>query len=115
MAHPSYALTILFMSPLILAMASTSLGCPYTCENEINWRLYLKQVTGNGPDHNQETIFRFERSSRFAETGVQDWTLLDALVPGANVVGHAQGVHVLSDLANVAWYTSLNIVFQGDR
>jgi len=107
MAHPSHALTtILFMSPLILAMATASLACPCpcTCENEINWRLYLKQVGGNGPDHNQETIFNTTgRPSRFGETVVQDWTIVDAPVPNAKVVGHAQGVHVLSDLANVGW------------
>lgn len=122
MAHPASAsharltTTILFMS-LLLVLATASLGCPcsYTCENELNWRLYLKQVVGTGPSHNQEVIFRPQHANLFGQTVVQDWTLVDAPAPGAKVVGHAQGVHVLSDLANVGWFVSLNMVFQGDR
>ena len=109
MAHPSHALaTILFMSLLILAMATASLGCPcpYTCVNEINWRLYLKQVGGTGPDHNQEGFFVPPHANLFGQTVVQDWTIVDAPAPDAKV-------HVMSDLANVNWFVSLNIVFQG--
>ncbi|ONM02760.1 Jasmonate-induced protein [Zea mays] len=122
MAHPAsharLTTTILFMSHL-LVLATASLGypcpCPYTCENELNWRLYLKQVAGAGPDHNQEVIFRPQHASPFGVTAVQDWTLLDAPAPGAKVLGHAQGVHIMSDLASVGWFVSLNMVFQGDR
>uniref|UniRef100_A0A804LSY9 Dirigent protein n=1 Tax=Zea mays TaxID=4577 RepID=A0A804LSY9_MAIZE len=126
MAHPASAsnarltTTILFMS-LLLVLATASLGCPcpcsYTCENELNWRVYLKQVVGTGPSHNQEVIFRPQHANPFGQTVVQDWTLVDAPAQGAKVVGHAQGVHVLSDLANVGWFVSLNLnmVFQGDR
>ncbi|OEL17064.1 hypothetical protein BAE44_0021917 [Dichanthelium oligosanthes] len=101
---------------MTLAMATSSFSCPYICENEINWRLYLKQVGGTGPDHNQEQIFPPPESPKmFGKTVVNDWTIIDAPAPNAKVVGHAQGVHILSDLANVGWYSSLNIVFQGDR
>lgn len=123
MAHPASAsharltTTILFMSLLLVLATASSMGCPcpYTCENELNWRLYLKQVVGTGPSHNQEVIFRPQHANPFGQTVVQDWTLVDAPAPGAKVVGHAQGVHVLSDLANVGWFVSLNMVFQGDR
>ncbi|RLM60971.1 jasmonate-induced protein [Panicum miliaceum] len=112
MAHPSHVLTILLMS---LAMATSSFSCPYTCENEINWRLYLKQV-GTGPDNNQDTIVAPPKPPKlFGTTVVNDWTIIDAPALNAKIIGHAQGVHVMSDLASVGWYTSLNIVFQGDR
>ncbi|KAL6847275.1 hypothetical protein ACP4OV_023128 [Aristida adscensionis] len=116
MAPPSHVLSILLISPLILAMVGPSLSCPCTCESELNWRLYLEQVTV-GQDYNQETIISASQKAfgLFGTTIVNDWTLKDAPTPNAKVVGRAQGVHILSDRANVAWYTSLNMVFKGDR
>ncbi|KAJ1276249.1 hypothetical protein BS78_05G200300 [Paspalum vaginatum] len=113
MAHPIHVVTILLMSPLILAMAA--IPCPpNTCENEIRWRIYLKQVVRAEPDVNQQNIFT-PPATLFGTTIVNDWTIIDAPALNATVIGQAQGVHIMSDLASVGWYASLNIVFQGNR
>ncbi|GJN10631.1 hypothetical protein PR202_ga28742 [Eleusine coracana subsp. coracana] len=96
-----------------MATTSSSCPCPYTCENEIDLRLYLKQVVG-GTDQNQFEIYR-PKTGIFGTTVVNDWILVDAPVPNAKVIARAQGLHVLSDLASVGWFVSLNIAFQPDN
>ena len=117
--HPSSLVvltTILFISPLILAaMATSSFStspCPCTSENEIDLRLYLKQVI-RGPDTNQFEISR-PATGNFGWTVVNDWILVDAPVQNAKVIARPQGVHIMTDLASVGWFVSINIVFQAD-
>ncbi|CAL4984890.1 unnamed protein product [Urochloa decumbens] len=112
MARPSHFLTIILISPL--AMVCPSFSCPDTCKDEINLSLYLRQAS-TPPNPNQEVIYQPEPPKTFGAVAIMDWTLLDAPVATAKVLGHAQGVHVMSDLARVLWYTSFNLVFQGDR
>lgn len=113
MARPRYFFLIdVFIFALTLAMVS-SFSCPKTCESEIKLCLYLKQVGGT-PESNQATIISPTTSS-FGTTIVNDWTIIDGPAANAKVIGYAQGIHVLSDQALVAWYISLNLVFQADR
>lgn len=81
-------------------MATSSCLCPYTCENVIDLRLYLKQVVG-GTDQNQFEIYK-PKTGIFGTTVVNDWILVDAPVPNAKIIARAQGVHVLSDLRVLA-------------
>ncbi|GJN33468.1 hypothetical protein PR202_gb22072 [Eleusine coracana subsp. coracana] len=94
-------------------MASSSCPCPYTCENEINLRFYLIQVD-SGAGKNQFGIYS-PKTGHFGQTAVNDWILVESPAPDAKLVGRAQGVHIMSDVASVGWFASFNIVFQGDR
>jgi len=114
MARPRYFFLIdVFIFALTLAMVS-SFSCPKTCESEIKLCLYLKQVAGTPDQSNQATIIS-PPTSLFGTMIVTDWTIIDGPAANAKVIGYAQGIHVLSDQARVAWYISLNLVFQADR
>lgn len=67
-----------------------------------------------GTGKNQFGIYKPDIGD-FGQTVVNDWTIVDAPSLGAKVIGHAQGVHILSDLSRVGWFVSFNLLFQGDR
>ncbi|CAN6310365.1 unnamed protein product [Urochloa humidicola] len=116
MVLPSHFLSTLFISSLIIlaTVVSPLLSYPYTCENELNWRVFMKQVAGSSAgDDNQATVV--PTSTPFGTVNVNDWTIIDAPTTNATVIGQAQGVHILSDQANRVWYFSFNLIFQGDR
>jgi hypothetical protein len=116
MALSSRILTILFISLLLLTTVCSLPLCSFICGKELNFSLYLQQV-GAVADHNQETIVSISSSSYglFGTTIATDWTIIDAPVSNAKVLGHVQGMHMLSDRANVVWSINFNMVFQGDR
>lgn len=49
--------------------------------------------------------------TNFGEIIVNNWDVLDAPVPTANIVAHARGTHTFAG----DWFTSLSIVFEGAR
>ncbi|XP_051220833.1 pterocarpan synthase 1 [Lolium perenne] len=115
MAWPSRALSLLFLSHLIVAMADPSFMCPIVpCEREINLRLYLHQVI-DGPDHNQVVTVNSGHRSWFGTTAVIDWTVTDAPEPDATIVARAKGMQVQADLDGPGWFHYFSMVFQDPR
>ncbi|XP_051230190.1 uncharacterized protein [Lolium perenne] len=109
---PKSALSLLLVSSFILgAMVSLCSSCPTSCETEIVWTLYARQI-GKGDNRNQEqAVPPVNNITKFGEIVVNNWAVLDAPVPTANIVAHARGTHMMAG----DWFTSLSIVFEGAR
>jgi hypothetical protein len=109
---PKSALSLLLVCSFILgAMVSLCSSCPTSCETEIVWTLYARQI-GKGDNRNQEqAVPPVNNITKFGEIVVNNWAVLDAPVPTANIVAHARGTHMMAG----DWFTSLSIVFEGAR
>ncbi|KAM0908448.1 hypothetical protein ACQ4PT_015455 [Festuca glaucescens] len=109
---PVFLKYVLLVSSFILgAMVSLSSSCPTRCEMEIVWTLYARQI-GNGVNRNQEqAVPPVNNITQFGAIVVNNWAVLDAPVPTANIVAHARGTHMMAG----DWFTSLSIVFEGAR
>ena len=51
----------------------------------------------------------------FGMIAVNNWVVLDAPEPNANVIAHVRGLVVQAGQAGASWYTSSSIVFEGPR
>jgi hypothetical protein len=71
--------------------------------------LYLRQIYGANP--NQSRVIEANSSTGLGETAVNDWAIYDGPSDGANLVAHAQGIHVSAG----NWYNSFVVVFVNDR
>ncbi|KAI4962897.1 hypothetical protein ZWY2020_059928 [Hordeum vulgare] len=108
---------LLLVSSVILgAMAVPSFSCPTRCEQELKWTLYARQIGGNQPNANQEEMVPSKHpATRFGSIVVNDWPVLDAPLPNANIVARARGTHTKAGPAAGDWFASLSIVFEGNR
>jgi hypothetical protein len=71
--------------------------------------LYLRQIYGVKP--NQSTVIAVDASTGLGETAVNDWAIYDGLDDKANLVAHAQGIHVSSG----NWFNAFVMVFVNQR
>lgn len=77
----------------------------------INLSLYLHQISA-GPNHNQEQIVSSSFANGFGTTGVNDWPLLDAPQPNANIIARAKGLHIQANQEGHGWFSPFSMVFQ---
>ncbi|CAM0958385.1 unnamed protein product [Alopecurus aequalis] len=112
---PRNILSLLLISSFILATISPSFSCSTYCETKIDETWYVRQV-GSGPNENQVIVFKpTVPTTAFGTIAVNNWVVLDAPDPNANVLAHVRGLHVQADQAGPSWYTSSSIVFEGPR
>jgi hypothetical protein len=69
----------------------------------------LRQIYGANP--NQSIVIEANSSTGLGETGVNDWAIYDGPSDEANLIAHAQGIHVSAG----NWYNSFVVVFVNDR
>lgn len=75
----------------------------------------MRQV-GTGPDHNQVIVLNSTVPPvGFGMMAVNNWVVLAAPEPNADVLAHVRGFHVQTGQAGASWYTSSSIVFEGTR
>ena len=75
----------------------------------------MRQVS-TGSDHNQVIVLNSTvLPAGFGMMAVNNWAVLVAPEPNANVVARVRGLHVQTGQASASWYTSSSIVFEGPR
>ncbi|KAI4999168.1 hypothetical protein ZWY2020_059921 [Hordeum vulgare] len=102
---------LLLVSSVILgAMAVPSFSCPTRCEQELKWTLYARQIGGNQPNANQEEMVPSKHpATRFGSIVVNDWPVLDAPLPNANIVARARGTPRLALLRGLVRFSQHSV------
>lgn len=105
---------ILAMLPAILTMADPycDCDCPQQCEVKLHYYLHQFRAGADHPNRNEEFVTSGGPSGLGAGL-IHDWSLTTGLDPNVNIVGRAQGWHIVASQSSPAnWYLSQNIVFQ---
>ncbi|EAZ20385.1 dirigent protein 2-like [Oryza sativa Japonica Group] len=108
---------ILAMLPAILTMADPycDCDCPQQCEVKLHYYLHQFRAGANHPNRNEEFVTSGGPSGLGAGL-IHDWSLTTGLDPNVNIVGRAQGWHIVASQSSPAnWYLSQNIVFQDSK
>ncbi|KAL5224485.1 hypothetical protein ABZP36_011124 [Zizania latifolia] len=87
--------------------------CPQQCEINLHYYLHQFRAGPNHPNRNEEFVTTGGPSGLGAGL-IHDWSLTTGVDANANIVGRAQGWHIVASLGSPTnWYISQNIVFQG--
>lgn len=120
MAVPTSSIlsSIFILQLVVLALGTPpSLSCPCAYESELRMVLYMHQV--NQGQTNANGVQRppgLGLPFGFGDVFVNDWVILDAPEPNANVIADARGINVNADqAAGAGYHSSLSLVFKSGR
>nr|CAB3472545.1 unnamed protein product [Digitaria exilis] len=82
-------------------------------QQELRMTLYVHQVT-QGPQRNQQVVVDRSNPS-FGLIAANDWTVFDGFGSDANLVGNAQGMHMLGSMTQTSWCIFFDLVFKNGR
>ncbi|XP_020166346.1 uncharacterized protein [Aegilops tauschii subsp. strangulata] len=82
---------------------------------ELLLHLYAYQNVQKTPDANQAVIVESKRPECFGILAANDWTVYDDPAHNANLVAHAQGLHLGASMAKENWFICFNMVFVNQR
>ncbi|KAF7046866.1 hypothetical protein CFC21_055861 [Triticum aestivum] len=82
---------------------------------ELLLHLYAYQNVQKTPDANQAVIVESKRPKCFGILAANDWAVYDGPGQNANLVAHAQGLHLGASMAKECWFICFNMVFVDQR
>lgn len=82
-------------------------------QQELRMTLFVHQVI-HGPKQNQQVVVPLSNPP-FGLIAANDWTVFDGIGSGANLVGNAQGMHMLGSMTQDSWCIYFDLVFKNGR
>lgn len=82
---------------------------------EVLLHLYAYQHTQGKPNANQTVIVDPKLPACFGALAANDWTIYDGTCTNANLVAHAQGLHIGAGMTKENWFICFNMVFVDQR